>query len=144
MRAAHPTAKVVVGGKPIPGAVVSYLAHQANPMTKGYRVEATMENPGQKLRAGVSAQLNVQIASVKGHLIPASTILLNDMSETIVRVLDTSQTVVSFKVVAVGESSTGIWVTGLPETVVLVTVGQNYIIDGERVEPAFSANRATQ
>ena len=137
-------AKVVVGGKPIPGAVVSYLAHQANPMTKGYRVEATMENPGQKLRAGVSAQLNVQIASVKGHLIPASTILLNDMGETIVRVLDTSQTVVSFKVVAVGESSTGIWVTGLPETVVLVTVGQNYIIDGERVEPAFSANRATQ
>jgi multidrug efflux system membrane fusion protein len=137
-------ASVIAGGKPVPGAVVSYLAHQANPMTKGYRVEATMENPGQILRAGVSAQLDIQIASVQGHLIPASTILLNDMGETIVRVLDRSQTVVSLKVVAVGETSTGIWVTGLPETVVLVTVGQNYIIDGERVEPAFQVNVATQ
>jgi multidrug efflux system membrane fusion protein len=57
-----------------------------------------------------------------------------------IRVLDSNQIVESYLVTAVGESDNGIWVTGLPEEVVLVTVGQNYIIDGEHVEPAFPAN----
>ena len=137
-------AKVVVAGKEYQGAKLSYLAYQANPMTKGYRVEARMDNPDQTLRAGISAQLNIQLAPVQGHLVPSSTILLNDKGGTVIRVLDSNNIVESYKVTAVGESDNGIWVTGLPEDVVLVTVGQNYIIDGEQVEPAFPANSAKQ
>ena len=137
-------AAVVVAGKEYRGAVISYLAYQANPLTKGYRVEATMDNPGQALRAGISAQLNIQLAPVQGHLVPSSTILLNDKGSTMIRVLDSNQIVESYKVTAVGESDDGIWVTGLPEEVVLVIVGQNYIIDGEHVEPAFPANSDKQ
>ncbi|MGB2260824.1 MAG: efflux RND transporter periplasmic adaptor subunit [Porticoccaceae bacterium] len=133
-------AMVLVAGKEYQGAKISYLAYQANPMTKGYRVEATMDNPDQTLRAGISAQLNIQLAPVQGHLVPSSTILLSDKGSTMIRVLDSNQIVESHKVTAVGESDNGIWVTGLPEEVVLVTVGQNYIIDGEHVEPAFPAN----
>ena len=113
-------------------------------MTKGYRVEARMDNPDQALRAGISAQLNIQIAPVQGHLVAASTILLNDKGGTVIRVLDSNTDCGVLQVTAVGESDNGIWVTGLPEEVVLVTVGQNYIIDGEHVEPAFPANSAKQ
>jgi len=137
-------AMVVVAGKEYQGAKISYLAYQANPMTKGYRVEARMDNPDQTLRAGISAQLNIQIAPVQGHLVASSTILLNDKGSTVIRVLDSNQIVESYLVTAVGESDNGIWVTGLPEEVVLVTVGQNYIIDGEHVEPVFPANSAKQ
>jgi multidrug efflux system membrane fusion protein len=45
--------------------------------------------------------------------------------------------VFSTEVAVVGETSEGVWVVGLPKEVVLVTVGQNYIIDGERVLPSF-------
>ncbi len=135
-------AVIGVDGKQHSGAQISYLAYQANPVTKGYRVEATMENPEPSIRAGVSAQMNIQIAGVRGHLVPASTILLNDSGETVVRVVDRNQIVRSFLVSTVGESGEGIWVTGLPDEVVLITVGQNYVIDGERVEAAFPANAA--
>ena len=93
---------------------------------------------------GANLEINIQIAPVQGHFVPASTILLNDKGGTVIRVLDSKQIVESYQVSAIGESDEGIWVTGLPEEVVLVTVGQNYIVDGEHVEPAFSANSATQ
>lgn len=134
-------AKVVIAGQTYSGAKVSFLARQANAATKGYRVEALMDNPNQLLRAGVSAQLNVQLAAVKAHLIPASSILLGDRGNSIVRVLLADQTVASAEIAVVGEARGGIWVTGLPQVVALVTVGQNYIIDGERVEPTFSVSR---
>jgi multidrug efflux system membrane fusion protein len=98
-----------------------------------------MGNPEQALRAGISARLKVKTTAILAHLIPASSILLNDIGETVVRVLDQKQIVDSLKVTAVGESAQGIWVAGLPEKVVLVTVGQNYIIDGEHVDPSFPA-----
>ena len=134
-------AEVVISGQIYSGAKVSFLARQANAATKGYRVEALMGNPNQLLRAGVSAQLNIQLEAVQAHLIPASSILLGDRGNSVVRVLLTDQTVASADIAVVGETKEGIWVTGLPKEVILVTVGQNYIIDGERVEPAFSVSR---
>ncbi|CAI8421577.1 MAG: Toluene efflux pump periplasmic linker protein TtgD [Porticoccaceae bacterium UBA1117] len=130
-------AAVVIAGQAYSDAKISYLAHQANPSTRGYRVEALMSNPGQVIRAGVTAQLNVQIEARAAQLIPASSILLSDRGSTIVRVLGADQTVFSAEVTVVGETSEGVWVVGLPKEVVLVTVGQNYIIDGERVLPSF-------
>ena len=130
-------AAVVIAGQAYADAKISYLAHQANPSTRGYRVEALMSNPGQVIRAGVTAQLNVQIEARAAQLIPASSILLSDRGSTIVRVLGADQTVFSAEVAVVGETSEGVWVVGLPKEVVLVTVGQNYIIDGERVLPSF-------
>ena len=47
-------AEVVIAGQTYSGARLSFLAYQANIATKGYRVEALMDNPGQLLRAGVS------------------------------------------------------------------------------------------
>lgn len=132
-------AVVVIDGNAYPSARITYLARQANPKTRGYRLEATMGNPEQALRAGISARLKIETTAILAHLVPASSILLNDIGETVVRVLDQKQIVDSLKVTAVGESAQGIWVAGLPEKVVLVTVGQNYIIDGEHVEPSFAA-----
>ena len=131
--------EAVVAGKVVKQASISYLARQADPMTQGYRLEAEMVNNAQ-LRAGLSVQLDIKATAVNGHLVPASTILLNDLGQTIIRVLDNERVVKSYKVTVIGESAQGIWVAGLPEEVVLVTVGQNYIIEGEQVEPSFAVN----
>ena len=105
-------AVVVVAGETYSGAKVSYLAHQANAMTKGFRLEALMSNVDQSIRAGASAQLDIQIAPVSAQLIPASSILLGDLGNTIVRVLGPDQIVASVVVTAIGEAEGGVWVTG--------------------------------
>jgi multidrug efflux system membrane fusion protein len=37
----------------------------------------------------------------------------------------------------VEEGQEGLWITGLPKTVNLITVGQEYVSVGERVDPVY-------
>jgi multidrug efflux system membrane fusion protein len=115
-------------------ATISYIAHQANPTTRSYRVEAEIKNTELQLRSGISGQLQLRLDSVKAHLIPASLILLNAEGQTMVRAVDQKNLVTQHKVVVVGESENGLWVSGLPAMINLITVGQNYVTQGERVE----------
>ena len=125
---------------PSKSAVISYIAHQANPVTRSYRVEAVVKNIDLQLRSGVSGQLQLHMDSVEAHLIPASLILLDADGHTMVRAVDQQNLVTQHKVIVVGEAKNGLWVTGLPAMIDLITVGQNYVTQGERVETFFSKN----
>ena len=120
-------------------AVISYIAHQANPVTRSYRVEAVVKNTDLQLRSGISGQLQLRMDRVKAHLIPASLILLNAEGQTVVRAVDQDNLVTQHMVAVVGEAENGLWVSGLPTMINLITVGQNYVTQGERVE-TFSSN----
>ena len=115
-------------------AVISYIAHQANPTTRSYRVEAVVDNAELELRAGISGELQLQLASVKAHLIPASLILLDADGDMMVRAVNQDNLVSQYKVEVVGEAEDGLWVNGLPALINLITVGQNYVTQGEMVE----------
>ncbi len=119
-------------------ATISYIAHQANPATRSYRVEALVENNELALRAGISGQLQLPLAPVKAHLIPASLILLDADGDMMVRAVNQDQLVTQHKVAIVGEADDGLWVSGLPTMINLITVGQNYVIQGEKVKTFFS------
>jgi multidrug efflux system membrane fusion protein len=120
-------------------ATISYVAHQANPTTRSYRVEAKINNTDLQLRSGISGQLQFRLDSVKAHLIPASLILLNAEGQTVVRAVDQENLVTQHMVAVVGEAENGLWVSELPTMINLITVGQNYVTQGERVE-TFSSN----
>ena len=121
-------------------AVISYIAHQANPVTRSYKVEAVVENTELQLRSGISGQLQLRMDRVKAHLIPASLILLDAEGQTMVRAVDQENLVTQHKVRVVGEAENGLWVTGLPAMINLITVGQNYVTQGERVETFLRKN----
>lgn len=70
-------------------------------------------------------------------MIPASSILLNDQGGMTVRIVGTGNIAQSLPVIVLGETGSGIWVSGLPGSVNIITVGQNYVIDGEVIEPTF-------
>ena len=133
-------ASVTINGLHSIGASVSYLAHQANTTTRSYRLEALAENPDESILAGLSSRLEILTESVPAHLIPASSVLLDDQGGMVVRVISEKNIVQSKPVSALGETENGMWVSGLTEKAMVVTVGQNYIIDGEKVAPTFLSN----
>ena len=135
-------ATVTLGDGQTVSATVTYLAHEANTTTRSYRLEATASNVDRSIRAGLSSRLDILLNGVNAHLIPASSVLLNDLGQTMVRVLLEGNLVGSVKVSSLGEASDGIWVSGLPSKVSVITVGQHYIIDGESVDPTFIAAEA--
>jgi multidrug efflux system membrane fusion protein len=112
---------------------ISYLSRQANPITRSYRVEATIANPQLRFLAGMSGSLQIGSEPMSAHHIPSSLVLLDDAGHLVVRAVDDQGVINTLSVVNVGESSDGVWVTGLPERVALVTVGQNYVTEAEQV-----------
>ena len=117
---------------------ITYLSHQADPVTRSYRVEATVQNPQLKFLAGMSGRLQVEGQLVNAHLISASLMLLDDQGRLAVRAVNKQGLVSTLSITSVGESSDGVWVAGLPDRVALVTLGQNYVAEGEQVKVSFS------
>lgn len=115
-------------------ATISYIAHQASPNTRSYRVEATLQNPEMLLRAGMSGRLKINQPPIQAHLVPASSILLDATGSPVVRTILNEGYVAQSRVSLIGETDRGVWVKGLPESIDLITTGQNYVAEGELVE----------
>lgn len=115
--------------------VVTYLAQSAHPDTRTFRVEVAVDNEDAGLREGITTELILPVEEHRAHLIPASVLALDDGGELGVRILDADDRVEFLHIQIINESPRGLWVTGLPETVTLITVGQELVVPGERVQP---------
>jgi multidrug efflux system membrane fusion protein len=130
-----PATVTLVTGETVAGKV-TFVADRADQMTRAFRIEVQLPNPDHKLRDGVSAEINVAIRKVRAHHISPGIMVLSDKGAVGVRVVRNG--VVAFLPVRVlSEDATGAWITGLPETVNVITVGQEFVNDGQRVEPVF-------
>ncbi|WP_444929648.1 efflux RND transporter periplasmic adaptor subunit [Microbulbifer sp. SSSA002] len=110
-----------------------YISQQAQEVTRAYRVEVAVDNPGNQLPGGLSGQLALPTGEVTAHLINASLLTLDDSGALGVRTLDGENRVEFINVSLVGDGDKGVWVAGLPEVVTLITVGQEYVAAGDVV-----------
>ncbi len=119
---------------------VAFVGRSAHPETRTFRVEVAVPNPGAELREGITTELRLPAEEHRSHHIPASVLALDDTGELGVRILDDDNVVVFSRIRIIRDSADGLWVTGLPETVTLITVGQELVIPGERVQPVFEGD----
>ena len=131
----------LVNGEVLTG-VVSYLSHQADQVTRSYRIEATVPNPQMNFRAGMSGRLELEEQPVEAHLVAASMVLLDDVGNPAVRAVSEDGLISTLPVKIVGEQTNGVWVVGLPQRAALITVGQNYVASGEKVVVSFASSLA--
>lgn len=129
------TARLVTGEE-VAGKV-TYLSHLANPQTRTYQMEITAPNPGKKLRSGVTAQIAISAGSEMAHNIPSSLLALDDAGKLGVKVLDENKRVQFSPIDFLGDDKSGVWVAGLPERVLVITLGQEYVSRGEQVLPSI-------
>ena len=113
--------------------VVSFISKSANPSTRTYKIEATIENSNGTIREGLSADMFVPLREVIAHLIPSYLISLNDEGDLGIKIL-TNNRVQFAEIQIVEDTIDGLWVTGLPKDVTIITVGQEYVINGQEVK----------
>ena len=123
---------------------VTYLGQQASAATRTYRIEATIDNSDNRLRAGLTAQFMVASRELLAQRIPSSVLGLGDNGEIGVRLLDGDSRVQFQEIQIVGDDSDGVWVLGLPTKTLLITVGQEYVANGEQVEAKMAASGVEQ
>ncbi|MBM3492078.1 MAG: efflux RND transporter periplasmic adaptor subunit [Alphaproteobacteria bacterium] len=122
----------LVTGETLEGRI-GYLASTAEPATRTFRVELEVANPGLTLRDGVTAELRLPTETLPAHLLPPSTLTLDDKGVVGVRCVTAENTVVFHPVQIVKETPNGLWLAGLPARVQVIVVGQDFVREGERV-----------
>lgn len=113
---------------------VTFLARVADPATRTFRVEVTVANPDLAIREGMSADILIQAAPERGHLVPASALTLDDAGRLGLRLVGAEGITEFAPVRVLRDTARGFWVQGLPPEADVIVVGQEYVTDGVRVE----------
>ncbi len=133
----------LITGESIRGRV-TYLSRAADPVARSYRIEVELKpEPGEAIiRQGVTAEIFVASTEIMAHLVPSSALTLNDDGNPGLKTVNRDSVVEFHPVSIVGEETgmgrTGFWVTGLPETATVVTLGQELVFPGQTVRTDFS------
>jgi multidrug efflux system membrane fusion protein len=121
----------LVTGETVEGKV-TFLATAADPQTRTFRVELTVPNPDFKLRDGITADIRVRSSAVPAMQLSPAILSLDDSGRIGVKIVENSR--VRFVPVAlVADDKNGVWVAGLPDEATVITVGQDYVKNGDVV-----------
>lgn len=124
----------LVDGRTFAG-TVTWVSETANPATRTYPLEVEVPNPERAIPEGMTAEVRVPLESTVAHLVSPSVLTLNDAGVVGVKLVNAEHLVEFHAVRVVGDGPDGVWLAGLPDQVQLITVGQEYVKDGQKVEP---------
>lgn len=117
---------------------LSFIGKQNDPITRTYPVEITVANSDYSLRSGLTVNVRARLDQVQAHRVSPSLLTLGDKGAMGLRTLDAANRVEFTEVNIIEDAAEGIWITGLPDTANLITVGQEYVTIGQLVEPVYS------
>lgn len=117
--------------------IVTFLSRSADETTRTFRVEIDVPNADLNIREGQTAEVAISAPGEMAHLLPQSSLTLNDEGDLGVRVVDTGDVARFMPVSVLRDTVDGIWVSGLPQTVSVIVVGQEYVVDGVAVAPTY-------
>ena len=137
MKVGAPATARLVSGETLSGHI-RYVSRDADPQTRTYHLEMTLPNPKLNVRSGLSAELHVGAGSGPAHLVPVSALVLDSAGRQGVRYVAGDGRVAFSPVTVLEETKDGVWVTGLSGAVELITVGQSYVADGQKVRVALA------
>lgn len=117
--------------------VVSYIAPQANPQTRTFRIEVSVPNEKMAIVAGLTMELSLPLPSASAHKVSPSILTLADDGRIGVKaVIDDIVTFMPVQILA--DKTEFVWIGGLPKDITVITVGQEFVLDGQKVEPVLS------
>ncbi|MGB3407553.1 MAG: HlyD family efflux transporter periplasmic adaptor subunit, partial [Jannaschia sp.] len=115
---------------------VTFLSRAADEMTRTFRVEVTVSNSDLAIRDGQTAEIVIRTPATRAHLIPASAMTLNDQGALGVRIVEDGVTGFA-PVTLVRDTPEGVLLTGLPDKVDVIVVGQEYVTEGVPVRATY-------
>lgn len=129
----------LISGDTVSG-TVSFISRSADPTTRTFLVETTVPNENYEIREGSTADIYISLAGAKGHLLPQSSLTLNSSGVLGVRIaLDDKAKFIPINIIR--DSEEGVWVTGLPDTVDVIIVGQEYVTDNSNIKVSYKVSQ---
>ena len=123
----------LISGREIQGEV-AFIATSADKNTRTFRVEISVANSDRTIRDGVSAEIFITGNALPAHRISPAILSLNEQGKLGIRVVN-NKNEVEFRAIEIMEDTTeGLWISGLPTSARIITLGQEYVFQGQVVE----------
>jgi len=132
----------LVSGETVSGPI-TYISSAADEETRTFRVEVEIPNPTLAIADGVTAEMRLAVDRVLAHQVSPALLTLNDAGEIGVKIVN-AEGIVEFHPIAIAsDTADGIWLTGLPDRIDIITVGQEFVKAGQKVEPVVGGGVPT-
>ncbi len=119
---------------------LTFIGKQSDKNTRTYAIESELDNKNGLLRSGLTAEIRIPTEEVLAHSVSPAIFTLDDLGQIGIRTINTRNMVEFYHIEILSEHEQGAWVTGLPNEVTIITVGQELVIRGERVDPVADAS----
>lgn len=114
---------------------VTFVGTSAASETRTFLTEVEVENEDRAIPAGISAEVIIPTGEATAHFLSPSIVSLDAQGALGVKTVNADNVVEFFEIEVVKAQIDGIWVTGLPDTVDVITVGQGFVNAAETVAP---------
>ncbi len=125
----------LVSGREVQGRV-TFLSRSADMETRTFRVEVQVPNPDLAIRDGQTAEIIIASEGKTAHLIPASSMTLNNDGELGVRLAVDGKARFA-PITILRDTVDGVWVDGLEAQTDIIVTGQEYVIDGVAIDVTY-------
>ncbi len=137
----HERNRLVLGDKGIARLVTGmvaegelrYIAAEADPVTRTFRVELEIPNPDGSLVSGLTAEVRIPVRYVSAFVLSPALLSLNASDVLGIKVVNREDRVEFLPVTVIKSTAEGLWISGLSEDTRIITVGQGFVHDGEKV-----------
>ncbi len=94
-----------------------------------------MPNEDYLIKEGLPSEITIPLAQQKAYKISPSVLALLDDGSVGVKVLDENDVVLFLPITLLKDTPDYLWVSGLPDNIRLITVGQEFVTQGQTVKP---------
>ncbi len=133
----------LVTGESLEGEV-KFISSMADDTTRSFKVEVLIDSPPAGTLTGISAQISIPVETLQAHRVSPAILALDDAGALGIKAIGDENTVVFHSIEIVKTENNGAWVTGLPNDVTVITMGQGYVNPGEVVEPVAAPADSTE
>ena len=121
-----------ITGETLPGEI-TFVGTAAANQTRTFLAEIEVANADGAIPAGLSAEVLIPTGEAKAHFVSPSIVSLDADGTLGVKTREEGK-VRFYPIEIVRSELDGIWVTGLPDSAEIITIGQGFVQDGEPVE----------
>ncbi|TAK47519.1 MAG: efflux RND transporter periplasmic adaptor subunit [Xanthobacteraceae bacterium] len=114
---------------------VRHVAKTASPATRTYRIEVEIANADGAIPDGITAEVTIPLAAVAAVQVPRSSLTFSSAGELGVRIVGNDSRVEFVKVALIADAQDMMWIDGIANGARVIVQGQDFVREGQRVEP---------
>jgi multidrug efflux system membrane fusion protein len=118
---------------------IRYVSPVASQATRTYRIEVEVPNADGSIPDGITAEVSIPLDPMPGTRIPRSALTYSSAGQLGIRLVNAGNMVEFFPIQIIEDDQGTMWVNGLADGARVIVQGQDFVREGQRVDPAVIA-----